>query len=99
MNGLQGGDPAKLAGALIQLAGQEEPPLRFAAGADAVATVEQKAKDPPGPGRRLPRTVRQPRLRRRLSHRPPEPTRRGTIGAIPLGPAAAGVQVPGRPPA
>ena len=44
MNGLQGGDPAKLADALIQLAGQDEPPLRFPAGADAVATVEQKAQ-------------------------------------------------------
>ncbi len=43
MNGLQGGDPAKLAAALTQLAGQDEPPLRWAAGADAVATVEQKA--------------------------------------------------------
>ena len=45
MNGLQGGDPAKLAKALVQLAGQEEPPLRWVAGADAVAGVEQKAKD------------------------------------------------------
>ncbi|HEV8421499.1 MAG TPA: short-chain dehydrogenase/reductase, partial [Actinomycetota bacterium] len=45
MNGLQGGDPARLADALVQLAGQDEPPLRFAAGADAIATVEQKAKD------------------------------------------------------
>jgi NAD(P)-dependent dehydrogenase (short-subunit alcohol dehydrogenase family) len=45
MNGQQGGDPAKLANALVQLAGQDEPPLRFAAGADAIATVEQKAKD------------------------------------------------------
>jgi len=45
MNGRQGGDPAKLANALIQLATQAEPPLRFAAGADAVAAVEQKAKD------------------------------------------------------
>ena len=44
MNGLQGGDPARLAGALIWLAGQDEPPLRFAAGADAVAAVEQKAQ-------------------------------------------------------
>ena len=44
MNGRQGGDPAKLADALIQLASQDEPPLRFAAGADAVATVEQKAQ-------------------------------------------------------
>ena len=44
MNGLQGGDPAKLAAALVQLASQDEPPLRWAAGADAVATFEQKAK-------------------------------------------------------
>jgi NAD(P)-dependent dehydrogenase (short-subunit alcohol dehydrogenase family) len=45
MNGTQGGDPAKLAKALVQLASQDEPPLRWAAGADAVETVEQKAKD------------------------------------------------------
>jgi NAD(P)-dependent dehydrogenase (short-subunit alcohol dehydrogenase family) len=45
MNGKQGGDPAKLAHVLIQLANQDQPPLRFAAGADAVATFEQKAKD------------------------------------------------------
>jgi NAD(P)-dependent dehydrogenase (short-subunit alcohol dehydrogenase family) len=45
MNGQQGGDPAKLAEALVQLAGQDEPPLRFVAGADAIATVQQKAKD------------------------------------------------------
>lgn len=45
MNGQQGGDPAKLADALVQLASGDEPPPRFAAGADAVATVERKAKD------------------------------------------------------
>jgi NAD(P)-dependent dehydrogenase (short-subunit alcohol dehydrogenase family) len=45
MNGQQGGDPAKLATALVQLASQDEPPLRWVAGADAVATVDQKAKD------------------------------------------------------
>jgi len=45
MNGQQGGDPAKLANALVQLASRDEPPPRFAAGADAIATVEQKAKD------------------------------------------------------
>jgi NAD(P)-dependent dehydrogenase (short-subunit alcohol dehydrogenase family) len=44
MNGQQGGDPAKLADALVHLAAQDEPPLRFAAGADAVATFEQRAK-------------------------------------------------------
>jgi NAD(P)-dependent dehydrogenase (short-subunit alcohol dehydrogenase family) len=43
MDGKQGGDPAKLADALVLLAGLEEPPARFAAGADAVATFEQKA--------------------------------------------------------
>jgi NAD(P)-dependent dehydrogenase (short-subunit alcohol dehydrogenase family) len=45
MNGQQGGDPAKLAEALVRLAGQDEPPLRFAAGADAIATFEEKAND------------------------------------------------------
>jgi NAD(P)-dependent dehydrogenase (short-subunit alcohol dehydrogenase family) len=45
MNGQQGGDPAKLANALVQLAGKDEPPRRWVAGADAIATVEQKAKD------------------------------------------------------
>jgi NAD(P)-dependent dehydrogenase (short-subunit alcohol dehydrogenase family) len=45
MNGQQGGDPAKLANALVQLASQDEPPLRWVAGADAVQVVEQKAKD------------------------------------------------------
>jgi NAD(P)-dependent dehydrogenase (short-subunit alcohol dehydrogenase family) len=43
MNGKQGGDPAKLAQALIQLAGLAEPPARFAAGADAVQVFEAKA--------------------------------------------------------
>jgi NAD(P)-dependent dehydrogenase (short-subunit alcohol dehydrogenase family) len=45
MNGRQGGDPAKLANALVQLAAQEEPPLRWVAGADAVEIVENKAKE------------------------------------------------------
>ena len=45
MNGQQGGDPAKLANALVQLASQDEPPLRWAAGADAIAAIEQKARD------------------------------------------------------
>jgi len=43
MNGLQGGDPAKLATALVQLIGSGQPPLRWAAGADAVGVLEQKA--------------------------------------------------------
>ena len=45
MNGKQGGDPAKLASALVQLASQDTPPLRWVAGADAVETAERKAND------------------------------------------------------
>ncbi|MFG1625376.1 hypothetical protein [Kribbella sp. NPDC049227] len=45
MNGTQGGDPAKLAAAMVELAGLEQPPARFAAGADAVAVFRQKASD------------------------------------------------------
>jgi NAD(P)-dependent dehydrogenase (short-subunit alcohol dehydrogenase family) len=45
MNGLQGGDPAKLAKALVQLASQAEPPRRWPAGADAVEAFEKKAKE------------------------------------------------------
>jgi NAD(P)-dependent dehydrogenase (short-subunit alcohol dehydrogenase family) len=44
MNGKQGGDPAKLAAALVELASRETQPLRFPAGADAVATFEDRAK-------------------------------------------------------
>src|SRR3954465_3528474 len=44
MNGQQGGDPAKLATALVQLVSSDEPPLRWAAGADAVAAFETKAQ-------------------------------------------------------
>jgi NAD(P)-dependent dehydrogenase (short-subunit alcohol dehydrogenase family) len=43
-NGQQTGDPAKLAKALIQIANEAQPPLRFLAGADAVATAEQVAE-------------------------------------------------------
>src|SRR4051794_34733498 len=44
MDGKQGGDPAKLAAALIQLAALEQSPARFAAGADAVELFEAKAR-------------------------------------------------------
>jgi NAD(P)-dependent dehydrogenase (short-subunit alcohol dehydrogenase family) len=44
-NGKQSGDPAKLARALIIIASQEPPPRRFIAGADAIATAEQKIAD------------------------------------------------------
>ena len=43
MDGKQGGDPAKLADALVRLVALKEPPTRFAAGADAVQTFETKA--------------------------------------------------------
>ena len=43
MNGHQGGDSAKLGEAIVMLAGLTEPPIRFAAGADAVQTFEAKA--------------------------------------------------------
>ena len=45
MSGKQGGDPAKLAKALVTVVDQEQPPLRWVAGADAVETVERKAKE------------------------------------------------------
>jgi NAD(P)-dependent dehydrogenase (short-subunit alcohol dehydrogenase family) len=44
-NGQQSGDPAKLARALIVIAGQDPPPRRFVAGADAIGTAEQKVAD------------------------------------------------------
>ncbi len=45
MNGTQGGDPAKLAKALVQLAGEAEPPQRWPAGADAVEALATKANE------------------------------------------------------
>jgi NAD(P)-dependent dehydrogenase (short-subunit alcohol dehydrogenase family) len=42
MNGNQGGDPAKLAQALLTVVDQERPPFRFIAGADAIAQAEEK---------------------------------------------------------
>jgi len=44
-NGKQSGDPAKLARALITIAGENPPPRRFIAGADAIATAEQKVAE------------------------------------------------------
>jgi NAD(P)-dependent dehydrogenase (short-subunit alcohol dehydrogenase family) len=44
-NGQQSGDPAKLARAVVTIASQEPPPRRFIAGADAIATAEQKVAD------------------------------------------------------
>jgi NAD(P)-dependent dehydrogenase (short-subunit alcohol dehydrogenase family) len=44
MNGQQGGDPAKLARALVELVGSDDPPARWVAGADAVEAAEGKAR-------------------------------------------------------
>lgn len=44
LNGLQGGDPAKLAAAMVKLSDSGDLPLRFIAGADAMAAVEAKLK-------------------------------------------------------
>src|SRR4051812_26670112 len=44
-NGQQSGDPAKLARALVAIASEKQPPRRFIAGADAIATAEQKIVD------------------------------------------------------
>jgi NAD(P)-dependent dehydrogenase (short-subunit alcohol dehydrogenase family) len=41
-HGKQPGDPAKLAQALFTIANQNPPPRRFLAGADAIATAQQK---------------------------------------------------------
>ena len=42
MNGHQGGDPAKLAQALLTITDEEQPPFRFIAGADALAQAADK---------------------------------------------------------
>jgi NAD(P)-dependent dehydrogenase (short-subunit alcohol dehydrogenase family) len=41
-NGKQSGDPAKLAQALLTIVDEKQPPRRFIAGADAIATAEQR---------------------------------------------------------
>ncbi|WOX14470.1 SDR family oxidoreductase [Streptomyces sp. N50] len=45
MNGQQPGDPAKLARALLAIADQDKPLLRFVAGADAIEGVQAKAQE------------------------------------------------------
>ncbi|MFJ6821371.1 SDR family oxidoreductase [Streptomyces niveus] len=45
MNGQQTGDPAKLARALLSIAGQSKPLQRFIAGADAIEGVTAKANE------------------------------------------------------
>jgi len=45
ISGQQTGDPAKLADALMQLIAKDDPPFRWAAGADAVETFEKKGRE------------------------------------------------------
>ncbi|MFD7638844.1 SDR family NAD(P)-dependent oxidoreductase, partial [Streptomyces sp. NPDC059873] len=45
MNGQQTGDPAKLARALLTIAGQSKPLQRFVAGTDAIEGVTAKARE------------------------------------------------------
>ena len=72
MNGKQGGDPPKLARALVEIVALDEPPLRWIAGADAVGAVEQKARRAPHPGRRPPPALVVARPRRGLSPGTPD---------------------------
>jgi NAD(P)-dependent dehydrogenase (short-subunit alcohol dehydrogenase family) len=44
-NGQQSGDPAKLAQALVTIASEEPPRRRFIAGADSIATAEQRVAE------------------------------------------------------
>jgi len=44
-SGLQPGDPAKLAQALIRITSEQPPPRRFIAGADAIALAQQHVAD------------------------------------------------------
>ena len=45
MSGKQTGDPSKLADALMKLIAKDDPPFRWAAGADAVETFEKKGHE------------------------------------------------------
>jgi NAD(P)-dependent dehydrogenase (short-subunit alcohol dehydrogenase family) len=44
-NGRQSGDPAKLAQALVTIAAEQPPRRRFIAGADSIASTEQKVAE------------------------------------------------------
>ena len=45
VSGTQGGDPAKLAMALVKIASENNPPKRWMAGADCIAEAERKIKE------------------------------------------------------
>ena len=71
MNGQQGGDPAKLAASLVTIAGLENKPLRWMAGADSGGQRKEQGPRPARPGRRRPRAVHQPRPLREGPSREP----------------------------
>src|SRR2546430_7823310 len=48
-SGRQGGEPAKLAPALVAIAGEEQPPRRFIGGAAAIGLAQQKIAELPAP--------------------------------------------------
>ena len=73
MDGKQGGDPAKLADALVQLARTREPPGPVRRRRGRRRAVRDQGSDPARPGRRPPRPVQQPRPRRHLSTREDHP--------------------------
>ena len=57
MNGNQVGDPAKLAQALLMITEIQQPPLRFIAGADALAAAEEKLAERRRADRCVPQDV------------------------------------------
>ena len=70
MSGKQGGDPAKLAKALVTVVDQEQPPLRWVAGADAVA--DRRAEGATSCSRRsMPTATCRRRSRSTSRKRPP----------------------------
>ncbi len=69
MDGKQGGDPAKLADALVELIALDDPPSDSPrSAADAVELFETKAQTSPRPGERPPRTLHRARPRRDLTN-------------------------------
>jgi hypothetical protein len=74
MSGQQTNDPAKFAKALVTVVEEEQPPLRWVAGADAVEAVEQKANE----------LLAQVEAYRELSSALAHDSLNGRIGRLPL---------------
>ena len=67
MNGKQGGDPAKLADALVRLTALDEAPRAVRRWRRRTRSLRDQGTNPAGPGRRPPGALRQPRARRCLN--------------------------------